>query len=71
MNIELNNDEALVLYEFIARSNNSGRFEILDQSEQRILWDIECLLEKELVEPFKPNYIELLESSRKRLRDNK
>ena len=34
------------------------------------LWIIECELEKLLPEPFMPNYDELVEESRKRLRDH-
>jgi hypothetical protein len=66
--LQLNNDEALVLYDFITRLNESG-FKFEDQAEQQVLWDIECMLEKVLVEPFKSDYKILLETSRKKIRD--
>ena len=70
VNIGLTNDEAIVLFEFLARFNESddlNRFE--DQSEQRVLWDIECILEKELSEPFRADYKEILKKSRETVRD--
>ena len=72
VNIGLTNDEAIVLFEFLARFNESddlNRFE--DQSEQRVLWDIECILEKELSEPFRADYKEILKKSRETVRDEK
>ena len=72
VNIEVTNDEAIVLFEFLARFNESddlNRFE--DQSEQRVLWDIECILEKELSEPFRSDYKEILKKSRETVRDEK
>ena len=48
--IELNKDEAIVLFEFISRLNqNKDLVNFDDQAEQRILWDLESLLEKELI----------------------
>jgi hypothetical protein len=40
-----------------------------DQAEQRALWNLCCLLEKQLVEPFKADYVEMLGAARSRLRD--
>ncbi|RBW62489.1 hypothetical protein DS884_02495 [Tenacibaculum sp. E3R01] len=70
VNIELTNDEAIVLFEFLARFNESddlSRFE--DQSEQRVLWNIECILEKELSEPFISNYQDIIKIARENVRD--
>ncbi|MDY0781687.1 hypothetical protein [Tenacibaculum sp. IB213877] len=72
VNIELSNDEAIVLFEFLGRFNekdNSSRFE--DQSEQKILWDIECILEKELSEPFRADYQDIVKKAREAVRDEK
>ena len=47
VNIELSKEEAIVFFEFLRRFNENddlNKFE--DQSEQRVLWDIECILEK-------------------------
>lgn len=72
LNIELTKEEAIVLFEFLGRFNerdDSSIFE--DQSEQRVLWDIECILEKELSEPFQANYQEIVKKARKAVRDEK
>ena len=70
MNIELTSEEALVLSAFLYRFNDEkyeGIFE--DLAEQKVLWDIECLLERELVEPLRPDYLELLQKARDIIRD--
>lgn len=69
VSIDLNPDEALVLFEFLSRYSESDRLETVDQAEQRILWDICALLERVLVEPLDPNYGELLAAARERVRD--
>lgn len=72
VNIQLTNDEAIVLFEFLGRFNKSDdltRFE--DQSEQRVLWDIECILEKELSEPFRVDYHNIVKKAREAVRDVK
>ncbi|MCU0322323.1 MAG: hypothetical protein MUE72_07900 [Chitinophagaceae bacterium] len=70
VNIELTKDEAIVLFEFLGRFNeveNNSLFE--DQSEQRVMWDIECILEKKLAEPFRKDYSEIVKKARKNVRD--
>jgi hypothetical protein len=69
VHIELTADEALVLSEFLARYCDSNTLTIEDQAEQRALWNLHCLLEKQLVEPFDPNYSGLVDAARDRLRD--
>ncbi len=68
--VRMTPDEALVLFEFLSRYSNRDELRIEDQAEQRALWNLLCLLEKQLVEPFDPNYLELLKAARNRLRDN-
>ena len=71
--LTITKDEALVLFEFLARfnENESDRPDIFeDQAEQRVLWNIECLLEEQLEEPFRPEYIDLLHAARNKVRDN-
>ncbi len=70
--IEINcsKDEALVLFDFLSRFNqatNASFFE--DQAEQRVLGNIETQLEKILVEPFEPDYINIIKQARNRIRD--
>jgi len=64
----LSADEALVLFEWLSRFN-AGEHEFADQAEQRILWDLESMLESRLVAPFKPDYNALVSAARERVRD--
>ena len=68
--IELTKDEAIVLFEFLSRFNETDNPDLFDdQAEQRVLWDIECILEKELAEPFRTDYDEIVKQARNRVRD--
>ena len=69
--LQLSRDEAVVLFDWLARFNaqEGKRFE--DQSEQRVLWNLEASLESVLAEPFKPDYEQILAAARSRLRDSK
>ncbi|MER7283174.1 hypothetical protein ABT369_52980 [Dactylosporangium sp. NPDC000244] len=70
--ISLTQDEALVLFEWLWRiDEQTDRFGDLveDEAERRALWNLTCLLERELVQPFSANYAELVEQARSRLRD--
>lgn len=70
VSLVLSNDQALVLFEWLARTGAGERpvaFE--DQPEQRVLWDLGEALEKHLVKPFARDYRELLEAARSRVRD--
>ena len=70
INIELTQEEAIVFFELLGRINELKEFDqIQDQSEQRVLWDIECLLEKQLSEPFKGEYQEIIRKARNKVRD--
>ena len=70
LNIELTKSEAIVLFDFLCRFNETDRKELFeDQAEERIMWDLETLLEKQLSEPFKPDYKEIIEKARAELRD--
>ncbi|MEO3743723.1 hypothetical protein [Plantactinospora sp. B5E13] len=70
--LRLSRDEALVLFDWLTRtdgqSNDFGDV-VEDQAEQRALWNLVCLLERELVEPLSPTYRELVDRARERLRD--
>ena len=68
--IRLDKDEALVLFDFLSRFNSEKHKDIFhDQAEEKTLWQIEGQLEKILVEPFMPNYQDILIEARNRLRD--
>ena len=70
INLTVTKDEALVLFEFLARFNQTEHPDIFeDQSEQKILWILEGQLEKQLVEPFRPDYTEIIKEARNKIRD--
>ena len=68
--LKLTHDEALVLFEMLSRFSDTDNFEIEHQSEERALWNLCCLLEELMVEPFTENYRELLQEARERLKDD-
>ena len=68
--VELTRKEALVLFEFLRRCDDEGRYAFADQAEQRVLWDLECALQPQLVEVFDPNYGELLKAAWAEIRDS-
>ncbi len=68
--LELSADEALVFFELASRFTNSDQLTIADESEARVLWNLCGRLEKQLSEPFSPNYAELLAQTQGRLRDD-
>ena len=70
MKIEIHKDETLVLYDFLYRANQNESIVFEDQAEQRVLWNLEAELERQLVEPAFPNYTELVKEARNRVRDN-
>ena len=68
--IELSQDEALVLFSWLSRLNESDGGSFEDQAEERVLWDVEAMLEKSLVAPLAENYEELLAAARSNVRDS-
>jgi hypothetical protein len=69
VNILLTSDDALVLFEWLARFNKAEG-EFADQAEQRVLWDLEAQLESSLVAPLRPDYNAILAAARDRIRDS-
>jgi hypothetical protein len=68
--ITLTEDEALVLFELLARFTDTNLLGMEDQAEQRALWNLHCLIERQIVASFAPNYRDLLLAARNRLRDD-
>lgn len=56
------------MFEWIARFNQ-GIQEFEDQAEQRVLWDLEAMLESAVIEVLSPDYALRLEEARGRVRD--
>tara|TARA_R110002020_G_scaffold323714_2_gene539537 strand:- start:1214 stop:1450 length:237 start_codon:yes stop_codon:yes gene_type:complete len=72
INIKLSKDEALVLFEFVSRFNETEHKDLFqDQSEQKMMWLIEGQLQKILVEPFRPDYKEIIDNARNSIRTQK
>jgi hypothetical protein len=67
--LELTSDEALVLYDWLTRFNQRDDANFADQAEERVLYDLEAMLEKVLVAPLQSDYAELLAQARSKVRD--
>jgi hypothetical protein len=67
--IELTSDAALVLYDWLTRFNQRVDIDFADQAEERILFDLEAILEKALVAPLQSDYADLLVQARSHVRD--
>jgi hypothetical protein len=72
--LRLSKAEALVLFEWIHHAEQQdtalAQLGLVDQAEQRVLWDLSASLESALAEPFLPNYAEVIASARGQLRDS-
>lgn len=68
INITLSQDEALVLFEFFSRfCDDDDSFTMRHNAEYIAFMRISAQLDKTLVEPFKPQYRELLHSAQDRI----
>ncbi|WP_332848505.1 hypothetical protein [Massilia sp. S19_KUP03_FR1] len=67
--ILITSDEALVLFEFLRRYSDTDQLNVVDQAEQRALWNLCCIFEKTPVAPFDMEYGQALADARERLRD--
>jgi hypothetical protein len=69
--LELSNAEALVLFALLTRTNlhDTAEVRLEFQAEQRLLWNIECLLERQLIAPFEPDYDAQLARARREVQD--
>ncbi len=67
--IRVTKDEALVLFDFLSRFSNDEKLTIQDQAEERALWNLTCIFEKALAEPFSKEWDSIIKAARSRLRD--
>ncbi len=67
--IVISRAEALVLFELLAKFDQTNTLRISDTSEAKVLLKLLGSLEKKLVEPFYPNYLDVLDAARASLRD--
>lgn len=70
MKLELTQDEALVLFEWLSRLDEQDAFPCKDPAEQQVLWSLHGQLEKVMAEPFRANYRELVAQARSRVKAN-
>ena len=68
ISISLSSEEALILYDWLSRFNEREEYDFEDQSQERVLWDLESSLEKELP-VFNEDYKLLLEKAKDKIRD--
>lgn len=66
--LALTHDEALVLFEFLCRFSDRGVLSIEDHAEQVALWNLQCVMETKIDEVFRPDFGELVQQARDRLR---
>ena len=66
--LALSCDEALVLFDWLARTLDAGQpAPFVDPAERRALCSVEALLERTLTTPLRPDYLALLTDARRRL----
>jgi len=65
--LKLSRDEALVLFEWLARFDEAQDKPLTDTAEQKVLWNLEAKLEQLLVEIVKPEYKSLVAQAKKNL----
>ena len=68
--LTLSRNEALVLYDFLARFEDSDTLSIQDQAESRVLWNICSDLERSIAELLTADYFALLQEARDKIRDS-
>jgi hypothetical protein len=71
--IEISPQEALVHFELLSRWDETDAMSVPleHQAEQRVLWNVLSALQKTLVEPFMPDYLDRLSQAREMLRDGR
>lgn len=70
VSLNLSDDEALVLLEWLSKFNEEEHPSLFqDQSEQRVLFDLEAQLENIVSGIFETDYKEILSRAREKIRD--
>ena len=67
--IDLNADDALVLFEWVSRVTDDERLTVSDPAEWGALHQLCGALERALAEPLRADYRPLLEDARRRVRE--
>ncbi|MEM0941003.1 MAG: hypothetical protein AAF600_12435 [Bacteroidota bacterium] len=66
--INLSNEEARVLLDWVTRFNEDENI-FQDQAEERILFDLESILEEKIAQTFSDDYSAVLQKAREKVRD--
>lgn len=66
--LSISKDQALVLFEFLSRSDEADGFLFEDEAEQRVVWLLQAQLERQLSEPLQADYLERLRHARDTVR---
>jgi hypothetical protein len=67
MKLELTDDQALVLFEWLSRIDESEAMSYEHDAERQVLWAVHGQLEKALAQPFRQEYKSLLDGARSRI----
>ena len=70
INLQLTEDQALIFFDWLVRVNQRGEVNVEDQAEERVLWDLESMLEKQLPVVLESDYDARLSAARDTLRDS-
>jgi hypothetical protein len=65
--VSLTDDEAIVLFEFLSRFKEKDVPAIEHDAERQVLWNVLCLVEKNLTAPFSPDSVRILTVARSRV----
>ncbi|MBA3237671.1 MAG: hypothetical protein H0T62_04880 [Parachlamydiaceae bacterium] len=69
--LKLSNDETIILFDWLSRFNECDHASLFqDQAEERILFDMEAILEKCMNEIFDSDYKQQLLEAREKIRDH-
>lgn len=68
MKLELTDDQALILFEWLSRLDEKEALPVQDPSEEQVLWSLHGQLAKALAEPFRENYDSLVKEARERVK---
>jgi hypothetical protein len=67
IHISLSKHQALVLFEWLTKQDESDTFKYDHDAEQCIVWKLQAQLERTLVEPFREDYLSKLEQARNKV----
>lgn len=67
--VEIPGDHAVVLYELLTRLGGLPADAFADQAEQRVIWDLQNTVERQIPGIFSPGYKAIVESARAKVRD--